>query len=102
MKSKVRVEVKTYATSVHVFLEEKEIGLWYDGDNLFKATKEINIPDCILDLEFKCDGFNYTDWEINVWLDDAEKPLFKRKGSIMKRGNCSFREYVEIPDCKPE
>ncbi len=102
MKHKVKVEVITYATSLHVFLEEREIGLWYDGDNLFKATKEIPIPDCVLDLKFECDGFNYTEWEIKVWVDGTEKPLFERKGSIMKRGNSSFREYIEIPDCIKE
>ena len=38
MKYKIFVEIKTYATSLFVQLEQNEIGLSYDGDNSFKVV----------------------------------------------------------------
>ena len=100
MRCKVKVKVITYATSVFVQLEGSEIGLAYDGDKLYRATKEIIIADCVLDLVFQCNGFNGTDWEISVILNDAQKPLFKKKGSILKKNFSLIRESIKIPGCK--
>ena len=98
MKYKIFVEIKTYATSLFVQLEQNEIGLSYDGDNSFKATKEIDITNSTLDLIFQCVGLNGTDWEIGITINDAEKPLFKKKGTIVKKNYSLLKESISVPN----
>ncbi len=81
MKHKVAVEVTGHFTSVFVQLEGVEIGLSFDGDKTWKATKELEIVGD-LDLVFEVRGLNGTQWTISITLDDAEKPTFKKSGTI--------------------
>lgn len=102
MKFKVFVEVKTYATSIFVQLEGDKIGLAYDGDNLWKATKIIEVNDGVLDVVFQCNGMNGTDWEIALTLNDDKKPIFQKKGTIIKKNYSLINKAIPLPDDKEE
>jgi hypothetical protein len=95
MKHKIELEVTGYVTSVFVQLEEFEITLAYDGDKTYKATKELEIKGD-LDLVFKVRGWNGTDWTIAITLDDDEKPVFKKAGTIEKKTYSLLKKSITL------
>ncbi len=95
MIHKVEVEVTGSFTSVFVKIEGFEISLVDDGKKTYKGTREIDIVDDFL-LVFQVKGFNGSDWSISVTLDDADKPIFKKPGTIEKDNSSFLKETIKI------
>jgi hypothetical protein len=95
MKHKVAVEIMGYVTSAFVQLEGLDIGLSYDGDKTWKATKELEIVGD-LDLVFKVRGLNGTDWTISITLDDTAKPTFKESGTIQVKNYSLLKKSIPV------
>ncbi len=100
MKYKVVIEVKTYATSTFVQLEGYKVSLAYNGNDLWKATKVIDVTDGVLDVVFQCNGLNGTDWGIALMLNNDKKPILEKNGTIMKKNYSLIIESIPLPGYK--
>ncbi len=100
MRYIIKTEIKTYSYSIYFELDENPISLSYDGENTYKSTDFVNMPDNSLDLFFRANGLNGTDWGIELVItkegDTSYEKKFKKTGSILSRGTSKHIDKINL------
>jgi hypothetical protein len=96
MKNKLITIVTGYMTSIYVELNGLEIGMSYDGKSTYQSTDTIELNNGYLKIVVQCNGFNGTDWSITITEENADKPIFKKSGTITNNNTSIIKETIKI------
>lgn len=85
----------------HLFLNDIEIGMSYNGVSEYQSTDPLDIQDGRLRIYFHGRGIPTAKWTLTIKeLQPRQKELYKQAGSIDENGHSVLVDSIAITDAK--